>query len=124
MEGVISTVNAPAAIGPYSQGRAAGCGLVFVSGQLPIDPATGVFPEGGVEVQTRQSILNGTGKILAAVFLSLTHCRLFRFDIFALKPEIETQQENIDRDRIHICKAHKITGSTAALLVFAFRITF
>ncbi|MBR1406933.1 MAG: RidA family protein [Bacteroidales bacterium] len=54
----IATTNAPAAIGPYSQAICSKAGLVFVSGQLPIDPATGVFPEGGVEVQTRQSILN------------------------------------------------------------------
>ncbi len=54
----ISTQKAPAAIGPYSQAIDSGCGLVFVSGQLPIDPATGAFPEGGVAQQTRQSILN------------------------------------------------------------------
>jgi 2-iminobutanoate/2-iminopropanoate deaminase len=54
----INTSNAPAAIGPYSQAIDSGCGLVFVSGQLPIDPATGAFPEGGVAQQTRQSILN------------------------------------------------------------------
>ena len=53
----ISTVNAPAAIGPYSQATANN-GLIFVSGQLPIDPSTGAFPEGGVEVQTRQSLTN------------------------------------------------------------------
>lgn len=54
----INTPSAPAAIGPYSQAIDSGCGLVFVSGQLPIDPATGAFPEGGVAQQTRQSILN------------------------------------------------------------------
>ena len=54
----INTPNAPAAIGPYSQAIDSGCGLFFVSGQLPIDPATGAFPEGGVAQQTRQSILN------------------------------------------------------------------
>jgi len=54
----INTPNAPAAIGPYSQAIDSGYGLVFVSGQLPIDPATGAFPEGGVAQQTRQSILN------------------------------------------------------------------
>ena len=53
----INTVNAPAAIGPYSQATAHN-GLIFVSGQLPIDPSTGAFPEGGVEVQTRQSLTN------------------------------------------------------------------
>ena len=53
----ISTDKAPAAIGPYSQAIAHN-GMIFVSGQLPIDPATGVFPEGGVEAQTRQSLNN------------------------------------------------------------------
>ena len=54
----ISTLDAPAAIGPYSQAVDSGAGLVFVSGQLPIDPATGNFPEGGIKEQTRQSLKN------------------------------------------------------------------
>lgn len=53
----ISTKKAPAAIGPYSQAIEAG-GMVFASGQLPINPETGTFPEGGIKEQTRQSILN------------------------------------------------------------------
>ena len=53
----IRTSNAPAAIGPYSQAVEVG-NLVFVSGQLPIDPATGNFAEGGIQGLTRQSILN------------------------------------------------------------------
>ena len=53
----ISTEKAPAAIGPYSQAIRSGTGLVFLSGQLPIDPATGAFPDGGIQEQTRQSIL-------------------------------------------------------------------
>lgn len=53
----ISTDKAPAAIGPYSQAIEAG-GMVFASGQLPIDPATGAFVEGGVKEQTRQSLTN------------------------------------------------------------------
>lgn len=53
----ISTQNAPAAIGPYSQAIEVN-GFVYASGQLPIDPSTGAFPEGGVKEQTRQSILN------------------------------------------------------------------
>ena len=53
----ISTTAAPAAIGPYSQAVEAN-GFVFASGQLPIDPSTGQFPEGGVKDQTRQSLLN------------------------------------------------------------------
>ena len=54
----ISTDKAPAAIGPYSQAVDSGAGLVFLSGQLPIEQATGSFPEGGVKEQTRQSLLN------------------------------------------------------------------
>lgn len=54
----INTEKAPAAIGPYSQAVDSGAGIVFVSGQLPIDPATGVFPDGGVKEQTRQSLTN------------------------------------------------------------------
>ncbi len=53
----ISTNMAPAAIGPYSQAIEVG-NLVFTSGQLPIDPATGAFPEGGIKEQARQSLLN------------------------------------------------------------------
>lgn len=53
----ISTQNAPAAIGPYSQAIEVN-GFVYASGQLPIDPATGAFPEGGVKEQTGQSLLN------------------------------------------------------------------
>lgn len=53
----ISTNAAPAAIGPYSQAIHAG-NFIFCSGQLPIDPATGAFPEGGIEAQTQQSLNN------------------------------------------------------------------
>ena len=51
----IETVDAPAAIGPYSQGISTDS-LVFTSGQLGLDPATGAFAEGGVEGQTRRPI--------------------------------------------------------------------
>jgi 2-iminobutanoate/2-iminopropanoate deaminase len=57
MKEIIATEKAPAAIGPYSQGTIAG-NLIFVSGQLPIDPATGEFPAGGIAEQTRQSLTN------------------------------------------------------------------
>ena len=53
----IVTSAAPAAIGPYSQAIEVN-GFVYASGQLPIDPATGAFPEGGVQEQTRQSLIN------------------------------------------------------------------
>ena len=54
---VISTTAAPAAIGPYSQAIEAN-GTVYVSGQLPIDPATGEFATGGIQAQARQSLTN------------------------------------------------------------------
>lgn len=53
----INTDKAPAAIGPYSQAIHAGK-LVFVSGQLPVNPATGNFAEGGIKELTRQSLTN------------------------------------------------------------------
>ena len=62
----INTSNAPAAIGPYSQAIDSGAGLIFVSGQLPIDPATGAFPEGGIQAQTRQSLTNAKAILEAA----------------------------------------------------------
>ena len=54
---VISTKKAPAAIGPYSQAIRVG-NLVYTSGQIPIDPATSAFVEGGIKEQTRQSLTN------------------------------------------------------------------
>ena len=57
MKKVISTTKAPSAIGPYSQAIQVG-NIVYTSGQIPIDPATGVFVEGGIKEQTRQSLLN------------------------------------------------------------------
>ena len=66
----INSEKAPAAIGPYSQAIDSGAGLVFVSGQLPIVPSTGAFPEGGIKEQTRQSLTNA-GAILAAAGLGL-----------------------------------------------------
>ena len=53
----ISTSKAPAAIGPYSQAIDAG-ETVYVSGQLPIDPATGTWPQGGIQAEARQSLTN------------------------------------------------------------------
>ena len=54
---MISTKKAPAAIGPYSQAIQVG-NLVYTSGQIPIDPSTGAFAEGGIKEQTRQSLTN------------------------------------------------------------------
>ena len=61
---VISTPNAPAAIGPYSQGMIAGS-LVFCSGQIPVDPATDTIPE-GITAQAEQSCKNVAAVLEAA----------------------------------------------------------
>ena len=57
MKQVISTPKAPAAIGPYSQAIRVG-NLIYTSSQIPINPATGQFVEGGIKEQTRQSLTN------------------------------------------------------------------
>ena len=66
---VISTPNAPAAIGPYSQCMCAGS-LVFCSGQIPVDPATGSIPE-GITAQAERSCKN-VAAVLEAVGSDLT----------------------------------------------------
>ena len=65
MKKVINTQAAPAAIGPYSQAIEVG-NFVYASGQLPVDPATGTFPEGGIKAQTRQSLTNVQAVLRAA----------------------------------------------------------
>ena len=57
MKQMIHTPNAPAAIGPYSQAIEAD-GWIFVSGQIPVDPATGAFAGESIEEQSRQSLEN------------------------------------------------------------------
>lgn len=69
MKKAIATSAAPAAIGPYSQAIEAN-GLVFVSGQLPVDPATGEFVEGGIKELTHRSLTN-LSNILAEAGLTL-----------------------------------------------------
>lgn len=71
MKKVYSTTNAPAAIGPYSQAVQAG-DFVYVSGQLPIDPATGEFAGTDIASQTRQSLTN-IKSILESEGLSMEH---------------------------------------------------
>ncbi len=65
----IKTDFAPAAIGPYSQAKACG-GLVFCSGQVPLDPKTMKLVDGGIEVQTRQ-VLRNVQAVLEAAGLTL-----------------------------------------------------
>lgn len=79
---VISTADAPQAIGPYSQAIVAGS-LVFVSGQIGLDPKTGQFAEGGVSAQTQQMLRN-VSAILAAAGCTLqdvVSCTVFLKDM-------------------------------------------
>lgn len=71
MKEIISTENAPGAIGPYSQAIKAG-NMVFVSGQIPIDPATGEFVSGDIHEQTSQ-VLRNLSAILDAAGTSLNN---------------------------------------------------
>ena len=64
MKTVITTENAPKAIGPYSQAIEVN-GMLFISGQIPIDPQTGKIVEGGIEEQTEQ-VMKNIGAILSA----------------------------------------------------------
>ncbi len=66
----IKTTNAPGAIGPYSQGFVVG-NLVFTSGQIPVDPATGTVPE-GIAAQAHQSCKN-VGALLNAAGTDFAH---------------------------------------------------
>ncbi|EKM0669174.1 RidA family protein [Cronobacter turicensis] len=91
MKKIISSEHAPAAIGPYSQGVQLG-NVVFTSGQLPLDPGTMAFPEGGIKAQTRQSLLNvkavleQSGASLNTVIK--TTCFLARMEDFAAFNEV------------------------------------
>lgn len=72
----IRTAEAPAAIGPYSQAVVTrlpgGARMIFTSGQIALDPATGVLVEGGVEAQTRR-VLQNLGAVLAAAGAGWEH---------------------------------------------------
>ena len=65
MQKPINAQNAPAAVGPYSHGFQAG-NMIFTSGQLPLDPNTNAFVEGGVKEQTAQSLKNVIAVLNAA----------------------------------------------------------
>jgi 2-iminobutanoate/2-iminopropanoate deaminase len=68
---IIETTHAPAAIGPYSQAVRAGS-LLFVSGQIPLDPQNGQLVTGGIEAETRR-VLDNLSAILAAAGTDLAH---------------------------------------------------
>lgn len=88
---VINTNNAPAAIGPYSQAIKAGNGMLFISGQIPVNPANGEIPE-GITAQTKQALEN-VGAILKEAGYSFndvckTTCLLNSMDDFAAMNEV------------------------------------
>ena len=78
----IDTNQAPAAIGPYSQAVQAG-DLVFLSGQIPLDPATGALVAGGIEAQTRQVMSNLKAVLTAAGldFANLVKTTIYLIDL-------------------------------------------
>jgi 2-iminobutanoate/2-iminopropanoate deaminase len=69
MKTVISTAEAPTAVGPYSQAIAAG-GLVFCSGQIPLEPSSGVLIEGDISSQTKR-VLENLAAVLRAYGLTM-----------------------------------------------------
>ena len=88
---VIQTEAAPAAIGPYSQAIVCG-GMLFTSGQIPLDPSTGAVAEGGIAAHAEQSMKN-VGAVLAAAGTDFTRvvkttCFLADMGDFAVFNEI------------------------------------
>lgn len=91
MKRIINTEKAPKAVGPYSQAVEAN-GILFISGQIPIDPATGKIVEGGVTEQTEQ-VLRNIGEILKEAGLSYKNvvkctCLLNDMDNFAAMNQV------------------------------------
>lgn len=91
MKKIIQTNNAPAAIGPYSQAVEVN-GTLYISGQIPINPATGKMVEGGITEQTRQ-VLENIGAILKAAGYSFSdvvksNCLLSDMDHFKAMNEV------------------------------------
>ena len=112
MKQAISTANAPAALGPYSQAIQAG-NLLFLSGQVPIDPATGSVVEGGIREQARQSltlkaILNEAGTNMGAVVKTTVFLK--NMDDFAAMNEVYAQffqQPYPGRSAVQVAKLPK-----------------
>lgn len=91
MRVIISSPNAPAAVGPYSQAIQYG-ELVFISGQIALDPKTGSLVEGGIEAQTKQ-VLQNLAAILAECSMTAQHvlkcsCFLQNMEDFARFNEV------------------------------------
>ena len=91
MKKIISTPKAPAAIGPYSQAVEAN-GMLFISGQIPLDPETGKITDRSIGEQTRQ-VLKNLGKILEEAGCTFAHvvkttCYLSDMDNFLAMNEV------------------------------------
>ena len=91
MKKIISTENAPKAVGPYSQAVEAN-GFLFISGQIPIDPSIGKIVDGGIKEQTEQ-VLKNIGAILEKAGLTYQHvvkvtCLLNDMDNFTAMNEV------------------------------------
>lgn len=82
MKAVVSTEDAPKAIGPYSQGIKAG-GMLFLSGQIPLDPATGALVTGDIAVQTERVMKNLEAVLKAAGlgFPNVVRCTIYLMDL-------------------------------------------
>src|SRR5690242_4714536 len=79
---ILSTDQAPQAIGPYSQGVKAG-GFLFLSGSIPLDPATGEMRAGGIEAETEQ-VMKNIGALLQAAglgFQDVVKCVIYLADL-------------------------------------------
>lgn len=107
---VINTTKAPAAIGPYSQAIAAN-GLLFTSGQIPVDPSTGLVVEGGIESQARMVMENLKAVLVEAdVDFSAvvkTTCFISSMDDFAAFNTIYSQYFTSDAKPARSCVAVK-----------------
>ena len=107
---VINTTKAPAAIGPYSQAIAAN-GLLFTSGQIPVDPSTGLVVEGGIESQARMVMENLKAVLLEAdVDFSAvvkTTCFISFMDDFAAFNSVYSQYFTSDAKPARSCVAVK-----------------
>ena len=99
MKRIINTSNAPAAVGPYSQAVEVN-GIIFVSGQIPVNPATGRVVEGGIQEQAKQ-VLENLGAILREVGLDYsnvvkTTCLLSDMDNFGAMNEVYSRYFTAD----------------------------
>ncbi len=97
---VVNAAAAPATIGPYSHAIDTGLGLIFTSGQIPVDPKTGEIVEGGIEAQTEQVFENLKAVLEAAgtSFSKVVKATVFLQDLkhFAVVNSIYTKYLGVD----------------------------